>query len=132
LPGKTAKSAGRGIGNLSNPLIPHAEKENSCAEVPKDGVIELAGGQVVFSVKVSEKKQNFKLFPTFTVRIYFSASVSPLTGQPVLMHNKFPCGHTFILWRCHMRHGNLFTENIKKLFTDFRFYELEKPGYGEV
>lgn len=46
--GKIAKSAGRGMGDLSNPLIPHAEQENSCAEVPKDGAIELAGGQVVF------------------------------------------------------------------------------------
>ena len=37
-----------GLRYLTNPLIPHAEKGNSCGEVPKNGVIELADGQVVF------------------------------------------------------------------------------------
>lgn len=37
-----------GLGYLTNLLIPHAEKGNSCGEVPKNGVIELADGQVVF------------------------------------------------------------------------------------
>ena len=36
-----------GLGYLKNPLIPHAEIGISCGEVPKDGVIELADGQVV-------------------------------------------------------------------------------------
>ena len=36
------------LGYLTNLLIPHAEKGNSCGEVPKNGVIELADGQVVF------------------------------------------------------------------------------------
>lgn len=36
-----------GLGYLTNPLIPHAEKGISCGKVPKDGSIELADDQVV-------------------------------------------------------------------------------------
>lgn len=36
-----------GLGYLTNPLIPHAEKGIPCGEVPKDGLIELVDGQVV-------------------------------------------------------------------------------------
>lgn len=36
-----------GLGYLTNPLKPHAEKGIPCGEVPKDGLIELADGQVV-------------------------------------------------------------------------------------
>lgn len=36
-----------GLGYLKNPLIPHVEKGTPCGEIPKDGLIELADGQVV-------------------------------------------------------------------------------------
>lgn len=36
-----------GLGYLSIPLIPHAEKGTPCGEVPENGVIELSDGQVV-------------------------------------------------------------------------------------
>lgn len=36
-----------GLGYLTNPLKPHAEKGIPCGEVAKDGLIELADGQVV-------------------------------------------------------------------------------------
>ena len=37
-----------GLGYLTNPLTPHAEKGIPCGEVPKDGLIELADGQAVW------------------------------------------------------------------------------------
>lgn len=36
-----------GLGYLANPFIPHAENAIPCGEVPKDGSIALADGQVV-------------------------------------------------------------------------------------
>lgn len=36
-----------GLGYLTNPFIPHAEQGIPCGEVPKDGPINLADGQVV-------------------------------------------------------------------------------------
>ena len=36
-----------GLGYLNNPIIPHAEKGISCGEVPADGPIDLADGQVI-------------------------------------------------------------------------------------
>lgn len=37
-----------GLGYLTNPIIPHAQKGIPCGEVPKDGLIELADDQVVW------------------------------------------------------------------------------------
>lgn len=37
-----------GLGYLTNEFVPHAEKGTPCGEVPKEGVIALADGQVVF------------------------------------------------------------------------------------
>lgn len=37
-----------GLGYLNNPIIPHAGKGISCGEVPDDGPIDLADGQVIF------------------------------------------------------------------------------------
>ena len=37
-----------GLGYLANPLIPHAEKESPCGEIPKNDWIELADGQMVW------------------------------------------------------------------------------------
>lgn len=36
-----------GLGYLHNPIIPHAEQGISCGEVPADGPIDLADGQVI-------------------------------------------------------------------------------------
>ncbi len=36
-----------GLGYLSNPLIPHAERENCCQAISENGPIELSDGQVV-------------------------------------------------------------------------------------
>ena len=36
-----------GLGYLNNPIIPHAEKGIPCGEVPADGPIDLADGQVI-------------------------------------------------------------------------------------
>ena len=42
----------------------------------------------------------------FTVKIDSTASGSPLTGQPPLMQNKYPCAKAFHdLWRTEMRMG---------------------------
>ncbi len=60
-----------------------------------------AGNFICFTVKVSEDMQNFKLFPTFTVRIYFSASASPLTGQSALMHKNVHALRAFFSMVAH-------------------------------
>lgn len=36
-----------GLGYLANPIIPHSETGISCSEVPQDGTIEMADGQVI-------------------------------------------------------------------------------------
>lgn len=36
-----------GLGYLTNEFVPHAEKDTPCGEVPKEGLIALADGQVV-------------------------------------------------------------------------------------